>query len=224
MGRRIFENLKKAIAFIFSVHFPIAGMSLIPVVLKWPLALLPVHILFLELIIDPACTVVFEMENDEPDIMRRRPRRLEEPLFGRRMVLSGLIQGLGVLAAILAVYAIALLHGHGEDEARMSAFVCLVTANLGLIFTNRSMERSILGILRIPNRALWWITGGALGFLVLVTSIPLLREVFRFEPIHRGEMGLIFLAAFASLLISESVKFRFLRRWIVGGRQSKKMS
>ena len=77
MGRRIFDNLKKAMAFIFSVHIPIAGMSLIPVIFKWPLALLPVHILFLELIIDPACTVVFEMEDDEKDIMQRPPRKLE---------------------------------------------------------------------------------------------------------------------------------------------------
>ena len=220
MGRRIFENLKKAMAFIFSVHIPIAGMSLIPIVLNWPLALLPVHILFLELIIDPACTVVFEMENDEPDIMRRPPRRLEEPLFGRSMIVSGLIQGLGVLAAVLAVYASALLSGYGEGAARMSAFVCLVIANLGLIFTNRSMALSFLAILRIPNKALWWITGAALGFLTLVTSTPLLRDVFRFAPLHRGELFFIVPAVLASLLISESVKIRALRRWIVGGRQS----
>ena len=77
MGRRIFDNLKKAMAFIFSVHIPIAGMSLIPVIFNWPLALLPVHILFLELIIDPACSVVFEMESEEADIMQRPPRRLD---------------------------------------------------------------------------------------------------------------------------------------------------
>ena len=105
MGRRIFDNLKKAMAFIFSVHIPIAGMSLIPVIFKWPLALLPVHILFLELIIDPACTVVFEMEDDEKDIMQRPPRKLEAPLFGRSMVLTGLIQGLGVLVIVLSIYA-----------------------------------------------------------------------------------------------------------------------
>jgi P-type Ca2+ transporter type 2C len=220
MGRRIFENLKKAMSFIFSVHIPIAGMSLIPVVMRWPLALLPVHILFLELIIDPACTVVFEMEKDEPDIMRRPPRRIEEPLFGRSMILSGLIQGLGVLAAVLAVYASALLLGYGEGEARMSAFVCLVIANLGLIYTNRSMALSFLKILQIPNRALWWITGGALGFLTLVASTPRLREVFRFAPIHWGELVFIVLAVLASLLISESVKVRALRSWIFRGSQS----
>ncbi len=117
MGRRIFDNLKKAMAFIFSVHIPIAGMSLIPVLFKWPLALLPVHILFLELIIDPACTVVFEMEEDEADIMKRPPRRLEEPLFGRRMILTGLIQGLGVLAVVLAVYAFMLGAGLRRERS-----------------------------------------------------------------------------------------------------------
>ncbi len=104
MGRRIFDNLKKAIVFIFSVHIPIAGMSLIPVLFKLPLALMPVHILFLELIIDPACTLIFEMEREEGDIMKRPPRKLDEPLFGRQMVITGLIQGLGVLAAVFAVY------------------------------------------------------------------------------------------------------------------------
>ena len=123
---------------------PSPGMSLIPVLFKWPLALLPVHILFLELIIDPACSVVFEMEDEETDIMQRPPRRLDEPLFGRQMVLTGLVQGLGVLALVLGVYAWVLSRGLGEGEARMMSFVTLVIGNLGLIFTNRSWTRSIL--------------------------------------------------------------------------------
>ena len=104
MGRRIYDNLKKAIVFIFSVHIPIAGMSLIPVFFNLPLALMPVHILFLELIIDPACTLIFEMESEEADIMKRPPRKLDEALFGRQMVVTGFIQGLGVLGVVLAVY------------------------------------------------------------------------------------------------------------------------
>jgi P-type Ca2+ transporter type 2C len=220
MGRRIFANLQKAMAFIFSVHIPIAGMSLIPVVMKWPLALLPAHILFLELIIDPACTVVFEMEKDEPDIMQRPPRHLEEPLFGRAMILSGLIQGLGVLAAVLTVYSSSLFWGHGEGAARMSAFVCLVMANLGLIFTNRSMALSFLAILRIPNTALWWISGGAIGFLLLVACTPFLRDVFRFDLLHRDELLLIAVAVIASLLISESVKTRALQQLISNRKPS----
>ncbi len=216
MGRRIFDNLKKAMAFIFSVHIPIAGMSLIPVVLKWPLALLPVHILFLELIIDPACSVVFEMEADEADIMHRPPRRLSEPLFGRSMVLTGLIQGLGVLAAVLTVYAFGLLRGYGESEARMISFVCLVIANLGLIFSNRSRVHSILSSLRIPNAALWWVTGGAAVFLMLVLFVPFLRNLFQFGPLHRWELALIAVASLGSLIVSESVKTKPMRRVIAG--------
>ncbi len=216
MGRRIFDNLKKAMAFIFAVHIPIAGLSLVPVLLKWPLALLPVHILFLELIIDPACTVVFEMESDEPDIMRRPPRRLDSPLFGRRMILAGLIQGLGVFASALAVYAALWLGGYGEAEARMAAFVCLVLSNLGLIFTNRSWSKSVLALLRIPNPAQGWVSGGALGFLGLILAVPILRNIFSFAPIHGAEIALIAAATFISLVVSESIKHRSLQGFLNG--------
>jgi Ca2+-transporting ATPase len=221
-GRRIFDNLKKAMAFIFSVHIPIAGMSLIPVLLNWPLALLPVHILFLELIIDPACTVVFEGEEDEPDIMQRSPRRLEEPLFGRAMILSGLIQGLGILAVVVTVYAVLLTRGYGEMVARMIAFVCMVIGNLGLIFANRSWKESILKTIRIPNKALWWVTGGAVVFLTLVLSIPFLRDLFKFAPLNRWETGLIALSGLISVLIAESVKIKGVQRFIHGvGREER---
>ncbi len=215
-GRRIFDNLKKAMAFIFSVHIPIAGMSLIPVLLKWDLALLPVHILFLELIIDPACTVVFEMEADEKDVMNRPPRRLEEPLFGRAMVMTGLIQGLGVLAVVFGVYAFCLSQNLGAAEARMIAFSCMVLANLGLIFTNRSWVHSILATLRIPNKALWWITGFALSFLALVLAVPFLRDLFQFGPLHSWEAALIAASVAVSLLIAESVKTKPIHKWIFG--------
>jgi Ca2+-transporting ATPase len=117
VGRRIFDNLRKAMTFIFSVHLPIAGMSLIPVLFKWPLALLPVHILFLELIIDPACSVVFEMEEEEKDIMTRKPRPSGEKLFGARMIFIGLTQGLGILALVAGIYVWALSSGYGVGEA-----------------------------------------------------------------------------------------------------------
>ncbi|HLO16048.1 MAG TPA: cation-translocating P-type ATPase, partial [Anaerolineales bacterium] len=214
MGRRIFDNLKKAMAFIFSVHIPIAGMSLIPVFFKMPLALLPVHVLFLELIIDPSCTVVFEMEDDEGDIMDRPPRKLNAPLFGRSMVLSGLIQGLGILAVVAAVYFFALNRNLGEGEARMFAFVTLVIGNLGLIFANRSRTLSIVQSLRIPNKALWWVSGGALFFLILVLTIPVLRDVFQFAPVHRWEMALLLAGGLGSILFAESIKLKALRKVI----------
>jgi P-type Ca2+ transporter type 2C len=216
MGRRIFDNLKKAMAFIFSVHIPIAGLSLIPVLLKWPLALLPVHILFLELIIDPACTVVFEMEADEKDVMKRPPRRLNEPLFGRSMILTGLIQGLGMLAVVFGVYAFLLSQNYGETEARMVTFVCMVLGNLGLIFTNRSWTKSIIQSLSIPNKAVWWISGFAVGFLTLILSVPFLRNLFQFAPLHRWEVALIAASVTISILIAESVKLPFMRKFIAG--------
>ena len=218
MGRRIFDNLKKAMAFIFSVHLPIAGMSLIPVIFKWPLALLPVHILFLELIIDPACSVVFEMESEEADVMKRPPRKLDEPLFGRSMILSGLIQGLGILAVVVGVYAFLLFGGYGEGEARMIGFVCMVIANLGLIFSNRSRTRSILSTLKIPNPALWWITGGAISFLALVLAVPFLRDVFKFAPLHRWEFLLIIGVVVLNIFAAESVKMNSIQKMIVGSR------
>jgi Ca2+-transporting ATPase len=216
MGRRIFDNLKKAMAFIFSVHIPIAGMSLIPVLFGWPLALLPVHVLFLELIIDPACTVVFEMEDDEPDIMQRPPRKINAPLFGRSMVLSGLIQGLGILAVVAGIYAFALSRGLGESEARMLAFVSMVIGNLGLIFANRSRNLSIFALLRVPNKSLWWISGGAIFFLIIILSLPALRGIFQFAPLHSWEIALLILAGITSILFAESVKLRPIKRFIFG--------
>ena len=214
MGRRIFDNLKKAMTFIFSVHIPIAGMSLIPVLLNWPLALLPVHILFLELIIDPACTLIFEMETDEADLMQRRPRRLADPLFGRGMVLIGLVQGLGVLVIILAVYAGMLAGGYGAAEARMMAFTTLVIGNLGMIYANRSRTRSVLKTLFTPNPAMWWVSGLALGGVALVLAVPYLRNVFSFAPFHAWESAVVLGAGLVSFVISESVKIRPIKRLI----------
>lgn len=212
MGRRIFDNLKKAMAFIFAVHIPIAGMSLLPVLLKWPLAFLPVHILFLELIIDPACTIVFEMEADEKDVMNRPPRRLDEPLFGRATILNSLIQGLGLLAVVFGVYAFCLAQNLGEAEARMISFVCMVLGNLGLIFANRSWSHSILVMMRVPNKALMWISGFAVSLLALVLAVPLLRDLFQFAPLHGWEAALIAGAFITSILIAESVKLPFFQK------------
>jgi Ca2+-transporting ATPase len=212
MGRRIFDNLKKAMTYIFSVHLPIAGMSLIPVLFKMPLALLPVHIVFLELIIDPSCTLVFEMEEDEKDIMQRPPRKISEPLFGRQMVFNGLIQGLSVLLVVALIYSLSLSQGFSAEKARWLAFVALVVGNLGLIFTNRSWTRSIIATLRIPNKALWWVTGGALGFLILVSVIPFFRSLFGFATQSTWELAACLGAGVVSILVSECVKLPVFQR------------
>ncbi|MDQ5858164.1 MAG: cation-translocating P-type ATPase, partial [Acidobacteriota bacterium] len=160
MGRRIFDNLRKAVAYILAIHVPIAGMSLLPMLFGWPLALFPVHIVFLELIIDPACSLVFEAEKEEADVMRRPPRNPEEPLFSRRAVGIALLQGAGVLAIVFAVFAIAFARGQGAEDARALAFTTLIVANLALILTNRSWSRTIIQSLRTKNSALAWVLGG----------------------------------------------------------------
>lgn len=206
LGRRIFDNLKKAIAYIFAIHVPIAGMSLIPVLLNWPLVLLPVHVVFLELIIDPACSVVFEAEPEEDDVMKRSPRNPKEPLFGRRTVGLSLLQGAIVLLIVLAVFAISFYRGQGEQEARALTFTTLILANLGLILTNLSWSGTIIQTLRKPNTALWWVVGGAVVFLGLVLYVPFLRGLFRFAELHPLDLGICLAAGIVSILWFEVLK------------------
>ena len=107
LGRRIYDNIRKALTYVFAIHIPIAGIALLPLLFGWPLVLLPVHIVFLELIIDPASSVAFEAEPENPQVMKRPPRNPREPMFGKRTLLMGLLQGIGVLAMVLAVFLIA---------------------------------------------------------------------------------------------------------------------
>jgi Ca2+-transporting ATPase len=206
MGRRIFDNLKKAMAYILAIHIPIAGMSLLPVLFNWPLVLLPVHIVFLELIIDPACSVVFEAEREEALLMERPPRNLAEPLFDRKTILFSLLQGVGVLLVVLGVYLTATYRGQGELDARALSFTTLIIANLGLIFTNRSWSRTILQTLASPNAALWWVTGGALTFLGFVLYIPFLRQLFHFSRLHPIDLVICLTAGAVSILWFEVFK------------------
>jgi Ca2+-transporting ATPase len=222
VGRRIFDNLQKAMTFIFSVHLPIAGMTLLPVLFGMPLALMPVHILFLELIIDPACSVIFEMEEEEKGIMNRPPRDAKEPLFGRKMVRTGLVQGLGLLALVAGIYAWALNAGLGEGEARALAFVNLVFGNLGMIMSNRSWTRSVFATIRMPNPAVKWVAGGALVFLGLVVFVPFLSRVFGFAPLHPWEFALCLATGLVTVLINEAVKLPGLLRAARAARRASK--
>ncbi|HWR58605.1 MAG TPA: cation-translocating P-type ATPase, partial [Thermodesulfovibrionales bacterium] len=206
MGRRIFDNLKKAMAYIFAIHIPIVGMSLIPVFFRWPLVLLPVHIVFLELIIDPACSVVFEAEQEEKRIMDRPPRSLKESLFDKKTIAYSVLQGLVVLAVVLSVFVIAIERGHGELDARALSFTTLIIANLGLILTNRSWSHVILTTLSTPNPALWWVVGGALVLLGTVLYVPFLQDLFRFDRLHPFDLAICLFAGIVSILWFEGLK------------------
>ena len=206
LGRRIFDNLQKAMAYTLAVHVPIAGLSLVPLMVGWPLVFFPVHIMFLELIIDPACSVVFEATPEEADVMTRPPRNPDGPLFGGRIVGLSLMQGVIVLLITLAVYGVALYHGKGEWEARALTFTTLVIANLGLIFTNRSWSRTIPETLRSPNPALWWVVGGAVVFLGLVLYLPFLRDRFDFGSLAPIDLAIGLTAGASSILWFEGLK------------------
>ena len=206
LGRRIFENLRKAIAYTLASHLPIIGLTLVPIMMKWPLVLLPLHVAFLHLIIDPACSIVLEAEREESTLMRQPPRAAKEPLFGRRTFAVSILQGLSVLCVVLAVFAVAYYSGRTDEEARALAFATLVLGNLALIFTNRSWSRTIVGTLRSANPALWWVVGGTVAFLGLVISMPFSRELFRFSALHLGDWAVCFVAALCSILWFEVLK------------------
>lgn len=191
LGRRIYDNIRKAVGYTLSIHVPIAGLSILPVFFAdWPLLLLPVHIVFLELIIDPACALIFEAEGAEKDIMLRSPRRPGERLFDAKVVLNSVLQGGGVLAALLVVYWVSGSLGQGgEDTRRAFVFTTLVAGNLALILTNRSWVRSIVAMFREPNAALWWVVCGAGTTLGLVLSVPALRNIFHLGVLRPLDVG-----------------------------------
>ena len=215
-GRRIMDNLRRAVAYVIAIHVPIAGLSLLPLLLKLPirdLLLMPIHIVFLELIIDPACSIVFEAELEEADAMKRPPREPGERLFGRRLMGLSLLQGMGVLAIMMAVLTVALGLGRGELEARTLTFTALIVANLGLILANRSWSRTIVETLRLPNPALWWVFGGALAFLGLVLYVPFLRRLFHFATLHPVDLAICLAAGVTGVVWFEVLKFASRRRY-----------
>ncbi len=160
-------------------------MSLIPVVVAgWPLVPLPVQIAFFELIIDPACSVVFEAEEIDPKIMEAPPRGLNEPMFGVRVLTIAALQGLSVLTATLGVFLWAVLDARSDDVVGSVTFVAVVLGNLALILVNRSWRLSVWRTFQERrNGALKWILGATASLLIVVLTLPGLRRAFNFGPI-----------------------------------------
>ncbi len=211
-GRRVFANLRKAIVFVIAAHIPIIGLSLVPVMLGWPILLMPVHILFLQLIIDPACSVVFEAEPLEPGAMTAPPRSPSQRLFGTDVLTRGVWQGVGLLMLLLVVYASVRSMQHSDDMARAVTFMALVLSNLGLIRTNRSWSRSSWHGAAAPNRQFGWIALATLALLGCVLGIPEVSQLFAFTqptvPLFLAGAGM----AVVSLLWFQAVKWGFNRR------------
>ncbi len=218
MGRRIFDNLKKAMSYIFSIHVPIAGLSLLPLLFNKELILFPIHIVFLELIIDPACSVVFEAEKEEADLLSRSPRNVKEPLFGKRNVIISLLQGAGVLIACTMMYFGGLWFGKNQLEGRTLAFTTLIVANIALILTNRSWSESFIESFKEKNIAFFGVLTGAIIFMAFALFVPVGRELFKFSYIHPVDIFVCFAAGLLSISWFEIYKFAGRRGKIINSK------
>jgi Ca2+-transporting ATPase len=206
LGRRIFDNLKKAMAYVMAVHVPIAGLALVPVILKWPIVMLPLHVVFLELVIDPSCSIAFEAEPEESDVMERPPRSAKQALFDGRTLMLSLLQGVSVLLVVLGVFAAAMYRGETETGVRALTFTTLVFANLALILTNRSWTRTILDMWRSRNPAVWWVVLGAAACLGVVLYVPSIQTFFRFSRPRASDITLSLTAGVFSIAWFEVLK------------------
>ena len=186
LGRRIYDNLRKAMSFILAVHIPIAGLALMPLLFGMPILFGPVHIAFLEMVIDPVCSLVFEAETEEDGIMTRPPRPPAEPLFSGPTIVWSLLQGALVLGVTATIFALAPGCGLTTDQARGLTFAALVFGIVALILVDRSRSSSILTAILRPNRALAIVLPIVAGLLAVTLFWQPARDLFgfaAFEPV-----------------------------------------
>jgi len=207
LGRRIVDNIRKAVVFVIAAHIPIAGLSMLPVMMGWPLILLPVHIVFFELMVDPTCSIVFEAEPEESDAMRRSPRRPDQKIFDWALLRRGLQQGLMLLVVLLAVYLLSQASGLIVEQARALTFCAMIVGDIWLIFINRSWSLPLLASVRLYNPALWSVVAFTLFMLGLALYVPFLNDLFHFgAPPIEYLLGTIAAVSAVLLLGSRSMR------------------
>ena len=206
LGRRIYDNLRKAMCFIFAVHILIAGMALLPVLFGLPILFAPVHIAFLEMVIDPVCTLVFEAEADERDVMQRPPRAPGDPIFSKAMAGWSLLQGLSAFLATASMFVFALWRGLPENEARAFAFFSIVLVIVSLILVNRSFSASLIAAMTEANAFLAPTLGIVAAMLSLTLLVPGVRALFRFGPLHGDDLAMTLGSAVLVLLVLDLFK------------------
>jgi len=200
LGRRIFDNIRKAMGFVMATHIPIAGLALLPLFFNLPLIILPVHIAFLEMVVDPVCSIAFEAEPDERDVMSRRPRNPKSSLFSWPLIAWSLLQGTAVLVATASIFLLAFDRGMPEAEVRSLAFLTLVIGNVALILAGRSFSTSVIRAFSRPNPVLWIVLGVDAMLLGLVLSWETVRNLFQFGQLHAGDV-VICIAVGATVLV-----------------------
>ncbi|MDE2383822.1 MAG: cation-translocating P-type ATPase [Alphaproteobacteria bacterium] len=212
-GRRIYDNLRKAMSFIFAVHVPIAGLALLPLVMGLPILLGPIHIAILEMVIDPVCSLVFEAEPEESDVMSRPPRPPAEPLFSRHMIFWSLLQGAVALAFVAGIYLLALSQGLPVEDVRALAFFSLIMAVLALIFVNRTFSASLATALGRNNTALVGVLAALFAFMASTLLWPFARNLLHFGPLHGDDLA-ISVATGAVVLASLQLAKLPLAKWL----------
>lgn len=212
-GRKIFDNLRKAMSYIVAVHIPVAGMALLPLLFGMPIALFPVHIIFLEMIIDPACSIAFEAEPEEELTMKKPPRDPKERLLSWQRIDLSLLQGFISLGICFAIYTVILNLNRGEEEARALTFATLVFSNIALILTNRSWSKSMIASFKKKNSALAAVIFGSIGLLAIVLYVPVFQSLFHFNILHADDILFSVAGGILSILWFEVLKY-FKRRGV----------
>ena len=216
LGRRIYDNLRKSMGFIFAVHVPIAGLALLPLLFGLPILFGPMHIAFLEMVIDPVCSLVFEAETEEDDVMRRQPRSPDEPLFSKHLIAWSVLQGALAFALVAGIFVIGHLQGMPDTEVRALAFFSLVMTIIGLVFVNRSFSASLITALRRPNPVLIWVLVSVTAMLGVTLLWPFARGLFRFGPLHCDDLALTLAAGALVFVVLEVLKLNLRARFLRG--------
>lgn len=206
VGRRIYDNLRKAIQYIVAVHIPIAGLAILPLLFGLPLILLPIQIALLEMVIDPACSVVFESEGEERDVMRRPPRRPDAPVLSGTTVLWAALQGLAALVIVSLALLLGARVGMPENDLRAFVFTVLVLMNIGLIVVNRSFRSSLYEALLRRNVALWALLSVVLAVLATALYWHPAQALFHFGPLHPDDLSICLGAGVLLIALLETAK------------------
>lgn len=213
MGRKIYLNLKKAIQYIISIHIPIILIVFIPLALGWmyPNIFTPVHIIFLEIIMGPTCSIIYENEPMEDNLMLQKPRPLTTTFFNFKEVLISIIQGLVITLGLLYIYQYAIGKNMSENGTRTLIFLTLITSNIVLTLANRSFYYSIFKTIQYKNNLVGLIIGVTIILTGLLLFIPAFSNFFLFEMVTGSQIGLCVLVGSISVLWVEIYK-AFKRR------------
>lgn len=214
MGRRIYSNLKKAVQYIISIHIPIILTVLLPLILGWiyPAIFTPVHVIFLELIMGPTCSIIYENEPIEANLMQQKPRPFTNTFLSWKELRLSIVQGLVITAGTLGIYRYAVANGYDEELTRTMVFTTLIAANIFLTLVNRSFYYSVFTTFRYKNYLIVIIILFTIAMLLIMLTVPAVIAFFKFEKILPGQALICVFVGFISVIWMEIYKYLKRRR------------